>query len=825
MTIHRTAPSAALAAACLLALSSASAAERTAPSFEEVMAQGRSIEEARFSPDGAKLLFAVSDHARPTRGILLGPGVDLKVADLKTGAVRTITGANDPDTYFEACASWSPDGKGVTFLRRHGPQPVAAYYELETGRTTEFAAPVETFCNNWVGGRLAYVTRTGEQASSWSFTGALDNLARRWRAAWETDAPQVSVHSSNPDYPAAAADHGGLVLADPRTGAATVVAHGDFNLQILASPDARRFAVVRMAEQIAAPLDRMAGRRGEAQVYELTPSGARLLAALPGFDAGRGALAWSPDGRRLLVGGRAPGAAAASLLVLDPETGRREPLAAPRGASLLSDDTFSALSIFQIGWVGGRPAALAQTAEAAAPSADARMQYGPERPRAVRLFSFGPDGTANDLTGFAQQSVRYFADGPAGDALLVANGALWRVGPAHAPRRITDRGLQVLGIAEARSSYGDRVVPAIGGGRIALRVRSGGEDRFTVVDLARGAPGLSIPATTSASFAPDLSTAAHLAPQGWTGRLVTEGALARVVAEANPEWRDRPAGRVERFTYRVGERDLNGWVVLPPGYVSGPLPGLVWIYGGTLLRAAPPEAALPGGGPTPFYNGQLWAREGYAYLFISAPIGKGADSDIPKELAASAVSAVDAAAAKGWVDPGRVGIMGQSFGGYSTASVLSKRSDRFRAGVAISGVYDYAAGWGSRFPPSVMLDEGAQPFVVETRGYVEEGQAGLLAPPWKDPEAYRRNSPFYQAQDIRSPLMLFVGDFDLGVTDLSLAERFYAALRRTGNPAVLVRYWGEGHVQKDPWAIKDEWTRARAWFGKYLAATPAETRP
>ena len=64
--------------------------------------------------------------------------------------------------------------------------------------------------------------------------------------------------------------------------------------------------------------------------------------------------------------------------------------------------------------------------------------------------------------------------------------------------------------------------------------------------------------------------------------------------------------------------------------------------------------------------------------------------------------------------------------------------------------------------------------------------------------------------------MLTVGDLNLGATSLLESERMYAALKRAGNPTVLVRYWGEGHVQDSESALRDEWTRIIGWFDHYL---------
>lgn len=205
-------------------------------------------------------------------------------------------------------------------------------------------------------------------------------------------------------------------------------------------------------------------------------------------------------------------------------------------------------------------------------------------------------------------------------------------------------------------------------------------------------------------------------------------------------------------------------------------------------------------------------------IYPSTPLGDAAHTDVAKTLTDEALAAVDAASAAGWVDPARVGIIGHSFGAFSVAAVLTQRSDRFRAGIAMSGPYDFSAGWGARAQEDLFTDTDSYAFLGETLGYVENGQIGLGGPPWADQAAYVRASPFFSASAITTPLLLTAGDLDLGSTSLQQSERLYAALLRAGRPAVLVRYWGEGHVQSDPLAVRDQWTRFRLWFARYLMA-------
>src|SRR5262249_20198131 len=152
----------------------------------------------------------------------------------------------------------------------------------------------------------------------------------------------------------------------------------------------------------------------------------------------------------------------------------------------------------------------------------------------------------------------------------------------------------------------------------------------------------------------------------------------------NPNLRTKAIAPVEKFTYTVGNRPLNGFVIWPPNAKKGEkLPAVVSVYGGTVYGDQAPGFSKPGGDP--IFSGQLLAAEGYAVIYPSTPLGRGYDSDQPAALAEAVVTAVDALAKGGRIDPNRVGVMGQSFGGFSTAALLAKRSDRFKAGVSLAG--------------------------------------------------------------------------------------------------------------------------------------------
>jgi dipeptidyl aminopeptidase/acylaminoacyl peptidase len=782
--------------------------------FEEVMG-GEHIGVTSFSPDGRAVAVQIERADAPTHGVSLGIGGSrTEVWDLATRRRRVVGGGLGYQPV--RCSPWAAHGRGLVLLTSRRGSIELAYWQASSGRVTTFAPSIATLCPFWWGERLVYVTdASGLPGRGDSVDArALYQLAR-WRRARSGAAAEVTSHSANPIFPSPPPREGALVLADPATGRSRVLDGGTFHTMV-SSPDGRLLAAVRLGRPDAKALYSPDARDGELRLYRRDGSQVRGQTALPGYDVDYQGLAWSRDSRELLVGARRVADDRLVLLVLSRDGGLPRAITLPSGVSLGAGRRASSTVLRPIGWVAGRPAFIAAVREHLGEGSDLTVDYGESRGIGFRLFVETARG-AEAISGPVQQSVLNFATTPDGTtALFVADGTLWAAAPGRGPRRVSSARFDVASLADARPDLGIARIYAVSDRRAAVNVRSPNGERRVVLDLQTGVEAWSQPTKQIAAMSPHLDVGLQLAPEGWASRLQLVGDRGGVLTMLNAQWRDRPVGAVDPVEATVKGRVLRSWVVLPPNYAGGRLPALVWIYGGQLLSNAPPPDASPLGGTTPVFEAQLWAAQGYAVIFPSTPIGAGADSDLMSQLAEETLAAVDAAAEKGWVDPARVGIIGHSFGGYSTAAVLAARSDRFKAGIAMSGVYDYAAAWGAPMPADVYVDQDSHSFSLETRAYVELGQAALMRPPWEAPGRYQAVSPFYHAAQIKTPLLLTVGDLDLGPTSLIQADRFYAALRRTGNPAVLVRYWGERHVQDDPSATRDQWHRFTAWFSHYL---------
>jgi dipeptidyl-peptidase-4 len=184
----------------------------------------------------------------------------------------------------------------------------------------------------------------------------------------------------------------------------------------------------------------------------------------------------------------------------------------------------------------------------------------------------------------------------------------------------------------------------------------------------------------------------------------------------------------------LGERELPAALLLPGGREpDGPLPVLMDPYGGPsgarVLKAA--GAHL---------TSQWFADNGFAVLVID---GRGVDGrgpawdrEVYRDFTVTLEDQVDglraAAERFGFLDLGRVGIRGWSFGGELAAMALLRRPDVFHAGVVGAPVTDqhlYDTFYTERF----------------------------LGLPDQEPEAYRRSSPVFDAASLSRPMLLIHG--------------------------------------------------------------------
>lgn len=282
------------------------------------------------------------------------------------------------------------------------------------------------------------------------------------------------------------------------------------------------------------------------------------------------------------------------------------------------------------------------------------------------------------------------------------------------------------------------------------------------------------------------------------------------ISEVEPRFSGLRLARAETFRVSVPQFDgsraeVTCGILLPPGARPGDrLPTVAVLY----PRATYLERTLRfGGGQFAGFPSSLLTTRGYAVLLMAAPISpRRTSGHLSNDLIDVLMPQVHGAAAIGYTDIERVGIVGLSFGGYGTALVVSS-TNAFRAAVAIAGVYDLT------YTATAVQPDGT------TRGVSVsqlETNYGVRGSPWEDSNRYLDSSPFFRADRIHTPLLILHTEGDR--TPVEDARKLFDALRLLGRTAQYAEYAGAGHGLDgwSPRASVDAGARIVAFFDEYL---------
>jgi dipeptidyl aminopeptidase/acylaminoacyl peptidase len=269
--------------------------------------------------------------------------------------------------------------------------------------------------------------------------------------------------------------------------------------------------------------------------------------------------------------------------------------------------------------------------------------------------------------------------------------------------------------------------------------------------------------------------------------LDTKTGKARQVTHLNPDIEEYELGqaRLLEWTSMTGQA-LKGALLLPPGYKPGTrLPLIVFVYGGDygsrmLNRFGFWSLAT--------FNCHVLATRGFAVLAPDAPIRDGMPME---DLMGTVMPGVNAAVDKGFADPDRLAVMGQSYGSYCVLALITQ-TNRFKAAIITAAVLhpdlfaDYLANQGAGI------------------GYYEKGQGNMHGTIWEQRDRYFKNSPLFLFDRIETPLLIGQGQND---GTLIASDAIFAGLERLGKKAEYRLYEGEGHVLTQRANVLDFWKR------------------
>jgi len=250
----------------------------------------------------------------------------------------------------------------------------------------------------------------------------------------------------------------------------------------------------------------------------------------------------------------------------------------------------------------------------------------------------------------------------------------------------------------------------------------------------------------------------------------------------------------ENIHYRSFDgQEIEGWILKPPDFdPTKKYPLIVRVHGG-------PNAQYD----TSFnFEFQLLAAENYVVLYTNPrgssgygeAFGRAIWADWGNKDLKDILAGINYVIKRGYVDPGKIGIYGWSYGGILVNYAIT-RTNLFRSAVSGASDSDYFSCYGTD----------------DLHLWWEE-ELGL---PWENFELYRRLSPIKEVKKVRTPTLFLCGQFDYRCP-LPQSEMMYLSLKRLGVETELVIYPGEGHNLSQLDHQIDRMKRVLAWFNKYL---------
>jgi dipeptidyl aminopeptidase/acylaminoacyl peptidase len=213
--------------------------------------------------------------------------------------------------------------------------------------------------------------------------------------------------------------------------------------------------------------------------------------------------------------------------------------------------------------------------------------------------------------------------------------------------------------------------------------------------------------------------------------------------------------------------------------------------------------------------GQLAAERGYAVLYPNyrGSTGRGVrfsklgQGDMAGREFDDLVDAVDHLVDRKVADADRVGVTGGSYGGYATAWLATKYTERFRAGVMFVGISNTVS----------------QPLTTEIPN--EDRMVHKGFDPWTRWEHAFERSPLSLAERSRTALLIAGGSADSRVrSEQSL--QLYRALKMIGKtPVRYVVYPGEKHGNTSTASRNDYTRRLIGWMDHFVRDRATDLPP
>jgi VCBS repeat-containing protein len=173
------------------------------------------------------------------------------------------------------------------------------------------------------------------------------------------------------------------------------------------------------------------------------------------------------------------------------------------------------------------------------------------------------------------------------------------------------------------------------------------------------------------------------------------------------------------------------------------------------------------------------------------------------------VSGTRALIKKGFIDSTRIGLQGQSWGGYQTAYLITQ-TNLYKAAWAGAPVGNMFSAYGG-----IRWESG-----LNRQFQYEHSQSRIGATIWEKPNLYIENSPLFHLQKVKTPMVIMANDAD-GAVPWYQGIELFTAMRRLNKPVWMLNYNGEAHNLMERKNRKDIQVKEQQFFDWLLKDAPA----
>lgn len=280
-----------------------------------------------------------------------------------------------------------------------------------------------------------------------------------------------------------------------------------------------------------------------------------------------------------------------------------------------------------------------------------------------------------------------------------------------------------------------------------------------------------------------------------------EGITAQL-SDINPQQKDYNWGTAELYSWKAyNGKTATGIVYKPENYDPKKKYPLICYFYEKLsdgLNNYMPPAPTPSRLNIPFF-----VSRGYIVLAPDIVYSKGHPGNSAYDYIASGARAL---VKQGMVDSTKIGIQGQSWGGYQVAYLITK-TKLFKAAWAGAPVANMTSAYGG-----IRWESG-----LNRQFQYEKQQSRIGATLWEKPQLYIENSPLFHLPNVQTPLVIMHNDAD-GAVPWYQGIELFTGLRRLGKPVWMLNYNNEAHNLVERRNRKDIQIREQQFFDWQLKA-------